>query len=491
MTRYEQKSPPALAFAIVATIVGVFLADLYTPLGVAVWVLYLIPVALSLFSWRPTVPLLIAGIVTALMAATFFTDAPGVDIRVARINRVFGVLTVWTVAAIGYQYVRSKVAVRRQEWLQAARTGLSERIAGDPRLDRLGNDVLRFLAEYLDAQAGVFYAEHDEDFERVAGYAVPAGAAVPERFASGEGLLGQAAADKRAFVVHDVPEGYLAVGSALGSATPRHLLVAPMVADGRVQAVIEFGFLHDAHDADTELMAAIAESVAVAVRSARDRERLQALLEETQAQSEELQAQSEELRVSNEELEEQGRALRESAARLELQQAELEQTNVQLEEQTQLLESQRDEVAHARDAIAVQAHDLAQASRYKSDFLANMSHELRTPLNSSLILAKLLIENRGGNLTDEQVNYARTIASAGNDLLTLINDILDLSKIEAGHMEVQVGEVVTAALVDGLARAFQPVADQKGLALQMRVAGDAPARLQTDGRRLEQVLKNL
>jgi signal transduction histidine kinase len=197
---------------------------------------------------------------------------------------------------------------------------------------------------------------------------------------------------------------------------------------------VEAGFFRRLLPEDLELLARVSESLGIAVRASKDRTRLEELLAETQRQGEELQTQQEELRVTNDELEVQAVALKESQAQLEAQQAELEQTNAQLEEQAQVLEQQKDELSRAQIVLVERATELQRANQYKSEFLANMSHELRTPLNSSLILAKILADNKGGNLTAEQIKYAQTISSAGNDLLAIINDILDLSKVEAGKV---------------------------------------------------------
>lgn len=383
------------------------------------------------------------------------------------------------------------LARQRQEWLLSAETGLSATMIGEQNLNQLGHSSVKFLAEYLDAPAAAFYAKDGNHFRRVATYGVPSEGGAPDRFELGDGLLGQSARDARSFIIRDVPDGYLTVASALGRSKPKHLIVAPMVTDNAVIAVIEVGFFDSPEESITELFGRVSESVGTAVRSANYRAHLQNFLEETQRQAEELQAQGEELRVSNEELEEQSRALKESQSRLEQQQAELEQTNTQLEAQTQLLEQQRDDANRSRSALQVKARELEQASQYKSDFLANMSHELRTPLNSSLILAKLLADNPQGNLTEEQVKYAETIRSAGNDLLALINDILDLSKIEAGHMEIRPESVRLGQLLDDLGRVFRPMAEQKGLKFHTQILDHCPASIETDRQRLEQVLKNL
>jgi signal transduction histidine kinase/CheY-like chemotaxis protein/CHASE3 domain sensor protein len=391
----------------------------------------------------------------------------------------------------GYLIRRAAKARVRHQWLQSGQVGLANALLGDQSAEQLGDSVLAFLASYLGAQAGALFAGDRSQFRRAAMLGVPDDAQIPDRFSLKEGLLGQVAAAGRPIVVHEVPEGYLTIGSALGRNKPRHLIIAPVHADAAVNGVVELGFFHPIEDVYLDLLQQASGAIGVSLRSARYRAELQDLLEATQRQSEELHVQSEELRVSNEELEEQGRALKESQARLEKQQAELEHTNTQLEEQAQQLEAQRDDLARFNAAVELKARELEQASRYKSDFLANMSHELRTPLNSLLILSKLLGENAGGNLTDEQVKFAHTIQSSGNDLLTLINDVLDLSKIEAGHLQIRPETVSLQRLTAELTQLFQPIAAERKLQLVIRLEPGCPDAINTDRQRLEQVLKNL
>ncbi len=426
------------------------------------------------------------------------------DIRARRMNamataqqRAFlstilaGILGIALTATIGFLMRRATLARRRAEWLQSGEIGIASAMIGDQQIDKLGNNLLEFLGRYVGAVAGAVFTSNGGTFRRAAIYGVPSHADIPATFAAREGLLGQAVAEGRAFVVDDVPDGYIAFGSALGRDKPRHLVILPGKIDNVVNTVIELGFLHPIDERIVTLLEQASEAIATAVRSAIYRSELQDLLEETQRQSGELQAQSEELRVSNEELEEQGRALQESQARLEQQQVELEQTNLQLEEQARQLEVQRDDLEHINASVRLKARELERASQYKSDFLANMSHELRTPLNSSLILAKLLADNPDDNLTDEQVKFAKTIQSSGNDLLNLINDILDLSKIEAGHVDIHPQVTSIDRLAGNLRQVFEPLAGDKRLEFKVVIADDTPASIETDTQRLEQVLKNL
>jgi CheY-like chemotaxis protein/CHASE3 domain sensor protein len=401
-----------------------------------------------------------------------------------------GLLVVLIIAAGGVMGRDHRARVT-QVWLRTGQMGLTTRLQGEQRLEALGDNLLSFLADYVNAQIGAVYvAAAAGRFRRIASYAFPPGSEGDE-FRPGDGLIGQAVKENRLLHITDVPANYLRISSSLGQREPAEVVLAPASVDGIVQAVIELGFFHKVDPSERELLGRVSESLGVAIRASKDRTRLEELLEETQRQAEELQTQQEELRVSNEELEEQSRVLKESQARLESQQAELEQINSQLEEQTQILGHQKDLLASAQVGLTEKAAELERTNQYKSEFLANMSHELRTPLNSQLILAKLLADNKGGNLTDEQVTFAQTIFSAGNDLLALINDILDLSKIEAGKIELSVESVPLARTVEGVARGLQPLAQQKGLGFGVTLDSALPERIQTDAQRLGQILTNL
>lgn len=412
--------------------------------------------------------------------------------RTAVVSGVASALFGAALALAVFALVRRNMRTRaREDWLQTGKVGLAEAMMGDKAVEPVAEAILSYLARYLGFEAGVLYKGHGGRFAQVAALGVPAGADLPAEFRTGEGLLGRVATEARPMVVSDVPDGYLTFGSALGRDKPRHLVILPALAEGVVNAVIELGFLQPVDPDTLALLEQAAPAMGIALRSARYRSELHDALEESQRQSEELQVQSEELRVSNEELEEQGRALKESQVRLEQQQVELEQTNSQLEEQAQTLEIQRDQLERSTIDLQQKARELEQASQYKSDFLANMSHELRTPLNSLLILSKLLADNPEGNLTDTQVDYAQTIQSSGNDLLLLINDILDLSKIEAGHIQVHPEPVALRRLAADLKQVFTPIAQAQALAFEFEIAEDLPATLETDRQRLEQILKNL
>ena len=400
------------------------------------------------------------------------------------------ILLLLLIAAAAMMVSRDFKARQREGWLRAGQIGLSRLMQGDPPLEQLGENILEYLTQVLDAAVGAVFVADGGLFRRVSGYAIPEAADVAV-VRPGDGLAGQAAKDNRPMRVREVPAGYLPIGSATGRGAAAELLIAPAAIDGRVYAVIELGFFRSAAPAAEELLSRISEPVAAAVRASRDRSRLEELLQETQRQAEELQIREEELRVNNEELEEQGRTLRESRTQLESQQTELEQINAQLEEQAQILEDQKDSLAKSHAILAAKSTELQRANEYKSEFLANMSHELRTPLNSTLILAKLLADNKEGNLTENQVKYAQTISSAGRDLLALINDVLDLSRIEAGRLEIAPESVNIASLIEDLNKMFQPAAAERHLEYGATREEGTPESIETDPQRLGQILRNL
>ncbi|WP_085632425.1 MULTISPECIES: response regulator [unclassified Pseudomonas] len=390
--------------------------------------------------------------------------------------------------------------LERQAWLRSGQSELAEQVLGQLTLNLLGRNILQFCAQYLGvAVAALYVREEHGGLKRVATYGFSRDQEAQEQsIYSDEGIVGQAAQQGRLIRLEPVPSDYFKVSSGLGEGVPSSVLVVPTSDDDRVNGVVELGFLRPLNERDVELLELIAGNIGISIEAARYRQRLQEVLAETQQLNEELQVQQEELKTANEELEEQSRILKESQAHLETQQVELEQTNEQLAEQTQILAEQRDamdlkntELNQAQAQLEERAEELQRSSKYKSEFLANMSHELRTPLNSSLILAKLLAENPQENLSAEQVKFAESIYSAGNDLLNLINDILDIAKVEAGKLEVVADSTSVERLAEGLRGVFEPLAADKRLAFDVVVQPDAPQTLFTDRQRLEQVVKNL
>ncbi|MBX8530972.1 response regulator [Pseudomonas cichorii] len=390
--------------------------------------------------------------------------------------------------------------LQKVAWLRNGQSELAEQVLGQLTLNTLGQHILQFFAQYLGAVVAAVYVRQEHGgLLRVASYGFSREHEQQEQtIFTGEGVIGQAAQQNRIVTLDGVPGDYFKYSSGLGEGLPSSVVIVPTSNDDQVNGVIELGFMRALTEKDVEFLELVAANIGTSIEAARYRQRLQEVLTETQQLNEELQVQQEELRTANEELEEQSRILKESQAHLETQQAELEQTNTQLAEQSQALEDQRDildskneELSLAQIELQARADELQRSSKYKSEFLANMSHELRTPLNSSLILAKLLAENPTENLTQEQVKFAESIYSAGNDLLNLINDILDISKVEAGKLEVRPENSSVSRLVDGLRGMFQPLATEKNLDFVVEVQPGTPTMLFTDRQRLEQILKNL
>jgi len=402
---------------------------------------------------------------------------------------------------------KSKEDNQVQYWLKAGQTQLNDTIRGENDIPTLCSRIISFVVRYLDCQLGAIYIMNSKEnmLHLISSYAFEHRKNISNRYAPGEGLLGQAVLEKQAIIIKDIPENYVRIHSGLGADLPANILVFPLLLDNNVIGAIELGSLSSFSNTDMEWMKSIAEHIAIAIHSAQSRTRLQELLTTTQNQSEQLQEQQEELRQSNEELEERTQILQESQVKLqtqqeemEVQQEELRQTNEMLEAQKSMLEKQKAsiedkniELERAQRIIKEKINEVETASRYKSEFMANMSHELRTPLNSIILLSRLLAENKYGNLTEKQARFADTVHSCGNDLLNLINEILDLAKVESGKMELHPQDVHLKMIAKKMEQLFTPTASEKNLNFEISVAKDLPLLIHTDLQKVEQVIKNL
>ncbi|MFD3518652.1 HAMP domain-containing protein [Streptomyces sp. NPDC058657] len=385
------------------------------------------------------------------------------------------------------------LANKEQDWLKGNLARISGLMQGRRDLDDVASLIMSELTPVVSAQQGAFFlamasgagaakgaevgAEADSPYQlRMRGSYGYSPSGMPTVFRPGETLIGTAAEEKRTIQVK-VPEGYLKISSGLGEAPPAHVIVLPVLFEGQVLGVIELASFQPFTQIQRDFLNQIAEMIATSVNTISVNTKTEVLLE----QSQEL---TEQLRERSEELENRQKALQESNAELE-EKAEL------LARQNRDIEVKNTEIEEARQVLEERAEQLAVSMRYKSEFLANMSHELRTPLNSLLILAKLLADNAEGNLSPKQVEFAETIHGAGSDLLQLINDILDLSKVEAGKMDVSPTRIALVQLVDYVEATFRPLTAEKGLDFSVRVSPELPATLHTDEQRLLQVLRNL
>ncbi len=363
-----------------------------------------------------------------------------------------------------------------QDWLKTNLAKFSRMLQGQKDLLTVGRLILSELAPVVSAQQGVFYmmdtsSKQDDPYLRLlASYAYKERKNIDNRFKLGEGLVGQCALEKEKILLTEVPNDYIKITSGLGEAKPLNIIVLPIVFEGQVKAVMELASFDRFSATHETFLDQLTESIGIVLNTIEANMRTEDLLKQSQSLARELQSQQEELQQTNAELEDKAKLLAE-------QNVEVERKNTEVEQ--------------ARQALEEKAKQLALTSKYKSEFLANMSHELRTPLNSLLILSDQLSKNGEGNLTSRQIEFSKTIHSSGNDLLTLINDILDLSKIESGTVIVDVGEVSFRDLHDYVDRTFRHVAENKKLDFVVDIAPNVPRSLHTDAKRLQQILKNL
>ncbi|MBD1846768.1 HAMP domain-containing protein [Cyanobacteria bacterium FACHB-63] len=390
-----------------------------------------------------------------------------------------------------------------QDWLKTNLAKFTRMLQGQRDLETVSKLILSELAPLVSAQHGVFYLmeaseNHVSYLKLLSTYAYRERKHLGNRFQLGEGLIGQCALEKERILLTEVPPEYIKISSGLGEASPLNAVALPVLFEGQVTAVIELASFSRFSDIHLTFFDQLTESIAIVLNTIAASMRTEELLKQSQSLAEELQSQQKELTETNQRLEQQAQSLKASEELLKNQQEQLQQTNEELQEKAELLavqnrevERKNQEIEQARRSLEEKAEQLALSSKYKSEFLANMSHELRTPLNSLLILARLFADNTEGNLTDKQIEYARTIHSSGNDLLGLINDILDLAKIESGTMSLDPEPMTFTDLRNHLDRTFRQVAQDRSLDFQMHFEPQLPRSVYTDAKRLQQVLKNL
>jgi len=389
-----------------------------------------------------------------------------------------------------------------QDWLKTNLAKFTSMLQGQRDLLTVANLILSEVAPLVRAQHGVFYIneldEGEVTLKLMGSYAYQKRKKLSERFRLREGIVGQCALEKQRILVTEVPDDYIKISSGLGEATPMNIVSLPVLFEGEVRAVIELASFHNFSEIHLAFLDQLTESIGIVLNTIEANMRTENLLKQSQSLAQELQAQQQELTETNRRLEQQAKTLQASEDLLTQQQEELQQTNEELEEKARLLAAQNAEVERknteieqARLSLEEKAEQLALTSKYKSEFLANMSHELRTPLNSLLILSKLLADNPEGNLSGKQTEFARTIHASGSDLLELINDILDLSKIESGTITLDIGEVPFSDLRDSIERNFRQIAETKKLDFIADFSPELPRSLFSDSKRLQQVLKNL
>lgn len=387
---------------------------------------------------------------------------------------------------------KAELESAHKNWLLTGSVELNEKTRGEKQEIELAQIIIDHLCTYLKAQVGVIYLHENSKLHLAGSYAFNVRKQNSTVIRLGEGLIGQAAQEKKVIVFTEVPADYVGnINSALGNTSPKNIIVIPLLQDNVLNGVIEIGTVRDFSDLDIQFLNMISENLAILLNAAQSRTKLKELLEETQRQSEELEVQQEELKQTNEELQEKTVLLEKSEAELKAQQEELQQTNEELEEKASLLEEQKERLENAKMDIETKARELEITSKYKSEFLANMSHELRTPLNSILILSQLLTENKNKLLGDKEVEFSKNIYNSGIDLLNLINEILDLSKVESGKMELEIAEVNLTEICTDIHAMFAEVAKSKAIDFNIDCDKKELRSLVTDKQRLEQVLRNL
>jgi len=381
--------------------------------------------------------------------------------------------------------------LKNQDWQQKGITGINNILIGEKPLHILAKDILNEVIYYTDCKVGAIYIiENDKTLKLYSSFALN-DSNERKKITIGEGLAGQAVEQGKLIIIKDLPDDYIKINSALGQSIPKNLAIIPFLLNDEIKGVMELGSVHEFNKEQLDYLLEIASNISIAINSTIIRDKVQHLLEETQTQSEELQVQQEELEQTNQALEENTERLLASEEELKVQQEELVSANNELQEASQALEEKNSELEEFSEELKKKAEEIQMASKYKSEFLANMSHELRTPLNSILLLSRLLADNTKKNLDKDQLEFAGIINSSGKGLLELINDILDISKIEAGKMQMEIDDVTIDDVKQELNGIFGQLAKQKKIDFEIAINKNVPTQIKTDRMRLQQVLKNL
>ncbi|MDN4604436.1 response regulator [Paenibacillus sp. F6_3S_P_1C] len=498
----EIKAANAAYTRAVQITVGIMIAGLLLALGVIMWVL----------------PSITRGLNTVSMMITSFGKGRYRTIRRIQVKSTDEIGQIASVFKDVSNDLEEKLEVEKaylqaqqdQNWMSSNIARVPELLRGIGSIRQISQMFISEFTPVLGAQLGVVYLideeKHPDELRRYGAYAFEENEDVgKEVYRIGEGLIGQAALDMTPIIMEKTPEDYVNIGSATGSSRASGVMIYPVVFEDELIGVVELASFEGFTNLHTQLFSQLIMNLGVILNNVRRRLRVeellresQALTEELQVQSEELQTQQEELRRSNENLEEQTGALKRSEELLQRQQEELEHFNTELiaktralEEQVREVEEKNDEIEKTKTQLEQQAMQLSMTSKYKSEFLANMSHELRTPLNSLLILSQLLSENKDGNLSVKQQEYAQTIYMSGADLLKMIDEILDLSKVDAGKMDINYETVRMDELTSFVQQNFGPMANKKELSLNIEFDSNLPEWVYTDSHRVKQILRNL
>ncbi len=498
-----------ITVALIFAFVVIALIDATTTFGTTVWVLNIVLIVLSVSTKKTWAPLAFAGLSTFGACIDLILKDNLTSVHQANLtSRGIGIVTFWTVAIIVLRVIQSRkelevsrLAIEQaseklaeEATIQSAIAEINDSMIGIQSVEDLCRILLERVSSFTSASIGSFYilSNDKKSLKRVAKYAYTDESSNANVFSFNEGIIGEAASQLKAVELNDVPSDYyLKIRSSLGEMTPKYLVAIPIFFEGKLNGVMELGTLKPFDGLTRRILDIVPENIGIAVDLALNRVIIQQHLNNTQKYNDNLQAQQEELKTLNEELAEKSKEIEEAYSKLESQQADLEESNSELEQKQQQLEEQTEALKESNNNLRKSKEEIQLGSQYKSEFLSNMSHELRTPLNSILILSELLSANKREVFTDDEIDSLKTITSSGQDLLSLINDILDLSKIESGKVELIPEPVNLRSFQNHLKSSFQVQVEHKDLSFEVECdLSELDETIITDKQRVEQIIKN-